>query len=238
MLTKLKNCLSRFNIKYALFLSILIHGILIQDLLILEFDKAESNKELMNFEAILLSTNIPEPLPPSTEQDAKEADSEIAEEPEPEIPGEPEPEIPEDNAVAVKKEITSVEPEPAQQQQEAAVPAPEPAKIPEIGEDDTRNAGLIALDDFSRQLAMHIAKYKKFPRIAQRRGWQGEVVLQVKLTGQGQLIEKKLRKSSGFRVLDQEGLNMIDRAMPFPVPPSILSGRTFTILVPIKFTLL
>lgn len=231
MLTKLKNCLSRFDIKYALFLSILIHGILITDLLILEFDKAESNKELMNFEAILLSTNIPEPLPPSTEQDAKEADSEIAEE--------PEPEVPEDNAVAVKEEVEpEPEPEPAQQQQEAAVSAPEPVEIPEIGEDDTRNAGLIALDDFSRQLAMHIAKYKKFPRIAQRRGWQGEVILQVKLTGQGQLIAKKIRQSSGFRVLDEEGLNMIDRAIPFPTPPSILSGRTFTILVPIKFTLL
>lgn len=229
MLTKLKNCLSRFDIKYALFLSILIHGILITDLLILEFDKAESNKELMNFEAILLSTNIPEPLPPSTEQDAKEADSEIAEE--------PEPEVPEDNAVAVKEEVEP-EPEPAQQQQEAAVSAPEPVEIPEIGEDDTRNAGLIALDDFSRQLAMHIAKYKQFPRIAQRRGWQGEVILQVKLTGQGQLIAKKIRQSSGFRVLDEEGLNMIDRAIPFPAPPSILSGRTFTILVPIKFTLL
>jgi protein TonB len=229
MLTKIKNCLSRFDIKYALFLSILIHGILITDLLILEFDKAESNKELMNFEAILLSTNIPEPLPPSTEQDAKEADSEIAEE--------PEPEVPEDNAVAVKEEVEP-EPEPAQQQQEAAVSAPEPVEIPEIGEDDTRNAGLIALDDFSRQLAMHIAKYKKFPRIAQRRGWQGEVILQVKLTGQGQLIAKKIRQSSGFRVLDEEGLNMIDRAIPFPTPPSILSGRTFTILVPIKFTLL
>jgi periplasmic protein TonB len=111
-------------------------------------------------------------------------------------------------------------------------------EVPEIGEDDTRNAGLIALDDFSRQLAMHIAKYKKFPRIAQRRGWQGEVILQVKLTGQGQLIEKKLRQSSGFKVLDEEGLSMIDRAIPFPTPPSILSGRTFTILVPIKFTLL
>ena len=229
MLTKLKNCLSRFDIKYALFLSILIHGILITDLLILEFDKAESNKELMNFEAILLSTNIPEPLPPSTEQDAKEADSEIAEE--------PEPEVPEDNAVAVKEEVEP-EPEPAQQQQEAAVSAPEPVEIPEIGEDDTRNAGLIALDDFSRQLAMHIAKYKKFPRIAQRRGWQGEVILQVKLTGQGHSIAKKIRQSSGFRVLDEEGLNMIDRAIPFPTPPSILSGRTFTILVPIKFTLL
>lgn len=229
MLTKLKNCLSRFDIKYALFLSILIHGILITDLLILEFDKAESNKELMNFEAILLSTNIPEPLPPSTEQDAKEADSEIAEE--------PEPEVPEDNAVAVKEEVEP-EPEPAQQQQEAAVSAPEPVEIPEIGEDDTRNAGLIALDDFSRQLAMHIAKYKQFPRIAQRRGWQGEVILQVKLTGQGQLIAKKIRQSSGFRVLDEEGLNMIDRAIPFPAPPSILSGRIFTILVPIKFTLL
>ena len=229
MLAKLKNCLSRFDIRGAIILSILIHGILITDLLILKFDKAESSKELMNFEAILLSKNTPEPLPPSTEQATEEADSEIVEE--------PEPEIPKDSAVAVKEEITPVEPE-VKQRKESAVSAPEPVEVPEIGEDDTRNAGLIALDDFSRQLAMHIAKYKKFPRIAQRRGWQGEVILQVKLTGQGQLIEKKLRQSSGFKVLDEEGLSMIDRAIPLPTPPSILSGRTFTILVPIKFTLL
>lgn len=229
MLAKLKQYLSRFDIKDALVLSILIHGILITDLLILKFDDAKKNKESIDFEAVLLSKNIPEPIPPSEEQASEKPESEVSEE--------IETEVPEENSVPVKKEITPTEPEPAQQQ-ESSVSAPEPVEVPEIGEDDSRNAGLIALDNFSRQLAVHIAKYKKYPRIAQRRAWQGEVVLQVKLTGQGQLVSKILRKSSGFRILDQEGLAMIDRAIPFPTPPSILGDRVFTILVPIKFTLL
>ena len=230
MLAKLKNYLSRFDIKDAIVLSILIHGILITDILILKFDEAENSKKTMNFEAVLLSRDVPEYVPPSEEQDLQKSESEIVDE--------IEPEAPEENAVPVRKEITPVDPQPAQQQQKSAASAPEPVDTPEIGEDDLRNTGLIALDDFSRKLAVHIAKYKKFPRIAQRRGWQGEVVLQVKLTGQGQLISKSLRKSSGFRFLDEEGLNMIDRAIPFPAPPSILIGKIFTILVPIKFTLL
>ncbi|MFQ3342390.1 MAG: protein TonB [Porticoccus sp.] len=230
MLAKLKDCLSRFNIKDALFLSMLIHGILITDLLILKFDKAESSKELMNFEAILLSKSVLEPSPPLAEKASEEADSKIVEE--------FEPEITKDNIASIQEEITPVEPESVQQQQESAVSAPEPVETPEVGEDDARNAGLAALDDFSRQFAMHVAQYKKYPRIAQRRGWQGEVVLQVKLTHQGKLITKELKKSSGFKALDKEGLDMIDRAAPFPAPPSILSGKIFTILVPIKFTLL
>ena len=229
MLIKIKHYLSRFDIKDALVLSILIHGILITDLLIFKFDDAKKYKESIEFEAVLLSKNIPEPIPPSEEQASEKPESEVSEE--------IETEVPEENSVPVKKEITPTEPEPAQQQ-ESSVSAPEPVEVPEIGEDDSRNAGLIALDDFSRQLAVHIAKYKKYPRIAQRRAWQGEVVLQVKLTGQGQLVSKILRKSSGFRILDQEGLAMIDRAIPFPTPPSILGDRVFTILVPIKFTLL
>jgi len=230
MLVKLKQYLSRFDIKDALVLSILIHGVLITDLLIIKFDEAEKSKESLDFEAVLLSKNIPEPIPPAEEQSSEKPESEVIEE--------IESEVPEENSVPVKKEITPTEPEQARQEQESSVSAPEPAEVPEIGEDDSRNAGLIALDDFSRELAIHIAKYKKYPRIAQSRGWQGEVVLQVKLTGQGKLISKILRKSSGFRILDQEGLSMIDRAIPFPAPPSILNGRTFTILVPIKFTLL
>ena len=136
------------------------------------------------------------------------------------------------------EEEKPIEPEPIKQKQAPVPPAPEPVLVPESGEDDTRNAGLIALDDFSHELALHIAKFKEYPRVAQRRGWQGEVVLEVKLTGRGELIKKRVRRSSGFKVLDNEGMEMIDRAAPFPAPPNILAERTFTILVPIKFTLL
>jgi protein TonB len=76
-----------------------------------------------------------------------------------------------------------------------------------------------------------------YPKIAQMRGWQGELVLEVKLNGDGELISSKIVKGSGFDVLDNEGLEMVRRASPFPVPPEILKGKSFSILVPIRFKL-
>ena len=102
---------------------------------------------------------------------------------------------------------------------------------------DVKNAGEAALHDFSHILARHIAKFKMYPKIAQMRGWQGELVLEVKLNGDGALISSKIVKGSGFDVLDNEGLEMVKRASPFPVPPEILKGKSFSILVPIRFKL-
>ncbi len=102
---------------------------------------------------------------------------------------------------------------------------------------DVKNAGEAALNDFSNILARHIAKFKMYPKIAQMRGWQGELVLEVKLNGDGELISSKIVKGSGFDVLDNEGLEMVKRASPFPMPPEILKGKSFSILVPIRFKL-
>jgi protein TonB len=69
------------------------------------------------------------------------------------------------------------------------------------------------------------------------RGWQGDIILEVKLNGNGELIASKIVKGSGFDVLDNEGLDMVKRASPFPLPPEILKGKSFSILVPIRFKL-
>jgi protein TonB len=76
-----------------------------------------------------------------------------------------------------------------------------------------------------------------YPKIAQMRGWQGEVVLELQLSQDGQLTSSKVIRSSGFDVLDSESLEMVKRASPFPVPPEILKNRSFNILVPIRFKL-
>ena len=109
--------------------------------------------------------------------------------------------------------------------------------VPVKSNADVRNEGEIALTDFSNILARHIAKFKQYPKIAQMRGWQGEIVLEVQLNGEGSLISSKIKKGSGFEVLDNEGLEMIKRASPFPIPPEILKGKSFSILVPIRFKL-
>ena len=65
MLNKIKNYFRRFGIKDAIIASLLVHLTLITDIYIINFDKVEKEQELVEFEAILLSKNIPEPPPPS-----------------------------------------------------------------------------------------------------------------------------------------------------------------------------
>ena len=82
-----------------------------------------------------------------------------------------------------------------------------------------------------------LEKHKQYPRIAQMRGWQGEVILELLLDGNGKLKSKKVISSSGFDALDKQALDMVEKAAPFPMPPEALRGNQFSIRVPIPFKL-
>jgi protein TonB len=51
------------------------------------------------------------------------------------------------------------------------------------------------------------------------------------------VISVKIKKSSTYEVLDNEALEMIKKASPFPAPPESLRGKNFNVLVPISFKL-
>ena len=110
-------------------------------------------------------------------------------------------------------------------QETKTVNAPSPEKI------------TAATNDYSSLLAAAIAKYKQYPKIAQMRGWQGLIIIELQLNPQGTVIYSQIKKSSGYDVLDQEALEMIKRASPFPQPPEALRSKNFTVLVPISFKL-
>ncbi|NCA24938.1 MAG: energy transducer TonB, partial [Betaproteobacteria bacterium] len=93
-------------------------------------------------------------------------------------------------------------------------PAPAPAPIapppaPAI-DDAAARAGYI------RGLSAAVAKQKRYPRLAQQRGWQGEVMLHVVVDASGRLLDVSVERSSGFEALDREALEMVRRAAPFP----------------------
>ena len=69
------------------------------------------------------------------------------------------------------------------------------------------------------------------------RGWQGEAVVELQLDGSGKILSSKIQQPSGYEVLDKQALEMVMRATPFPPPPAVLSGQSFTLLVPISFRL-
>lgn len=104
-------------------------------------------------------------------------------------------------------------------------PAPSQADM-----DDARN-------QYGNSLWGAISKQKKYPKIAQMRGWEGEVIVELQLDGNGKLKSKRIAQSSGHETLDKQALEMVEKAMPFPLPPEVLRNNSFTITVPVPFKL-
>jgi len=128
------------------------------------------------------------------------------------------------------KEI--IKPEPKAQTIE-----PKPISLPKPKNNTASSVINKTIESYSTKLTKAIARQKKYPRIAQMRGWQGEIVLNLEIDGQGNLIKSTIKKKSGFKVLDTEGINMVKRASPFPKPPKGLESRIFNVIVPISFKL-
>jgi len=129
-----------------------------------------------------------------------------------------------------KNAISVAQPTP----KEVAPTAETVSKIPNIVPQEQLTQHL---ESYSSLLANAIAKYKQYPKIAQMRGWQGTVIADLEIDSKGTVISIKIKKSSTYEVLDNEALEMIRKASPFPAPPESLRGKNFNVLVPISFKL-
>ncbi len=112
-------------------------------------------------------------------------------------------------------------------------PPPEPPKKIEPSDNDVNNA----LSQYGSTLGRAIAKHKSYPKIAQMRGWQGECLLDLKIDSSGNVLSANVKESSGHESLDNQALEMVRKASPFPAPPEALRGRSFNITVPVSFKL-
>ena len=139
----------------------------------------------------------------------------------------------------IKEVLTKPEPKPTKPTPIKEIIKPEPIIKPEkITRSKTKNNLTPTIESYSVTLTKAIAKQKKYPRIAQIRGWQGEIIIDLEIDGQGNLIKSKIKQRSKFKILDDEGMNMIKRASPFPKPPKELESLpSFKASVPISFKL-
>lgn len=222
----------------AITCSLLIHGLLIAVLPNIQFDPIKT-PDTLKIELVKKveppPTAKPEPLP----------------EPEPVKPTtEPKPQLlpkPTPAPTAVKNEVTHSPPPPPTEviavapKPEAAsspmppapVVAPEAPKPPVVSQADMDEAR----DKYRSSLWSAISKEKKYPKVAQLRGWQGEAVVELLVDSNGKLKAKKIIQSSGYDVLDKQALEMVEKAAPYPTPPEVLRGDSFTVTLSIPFTL-
>ena len=136
---------------------------------------------------------------------------------------EPAPE-PSPSPPVITAPLKPVEPPPT-----FTAPPPEPVR-PTVDIDAARSA-------YGSLLGREIAKHKQYPKIAQMRGWQGEVTVDIQLDSSGNVQSSTIQKHSGYEALDKQALEMVKKASPFPAPPEALRGSSFNIQVPVTFRL-
>ena len=223
----LNNNLIRFDIKTALIASLVLHAIVVFN----EFVKVNQNPlENLKIEVNLVSE--PKPIePPPVIEKPKPIEPPPVLDPIPEKIEEPIPQdvIPEEDAVPVYEK-------PIQEPVQEVTPRVDQEKI-QREKKQLQQRKMDAVELFTNNLAFHISKFKKYPRIAMRRNWQGMVLVRMVMLDNGNIQSLSIEKSSGYEVLDNEAMKMIERAKPLPKPPDILAGDEVNIYVPVSFAL-
>ena len=174
------------------------------------------------------------PAPPVTEPQPVASPPKVAKpKPPPKVVRpEPVPARPSPFAVAPAPAVTEV-PEPT------AEPAPAPAPAPSVtapgpvaiappappAPPAPDPATLIA--QYRSQFIAAAVRYKRYPPPARDNGWEGDVLVHLEISANGDLAEVKVKRGSGHTVLDEQALDMFRLAAPqVPVPPA-LRGRAF-----------
>ena len=130
------------------------------------------------------------------------------------------PAMPTEIAVAAPR---SAEPTPALP---AATPHP-----------TAQRASTEAIDSYRRQLTDLFAREHEYPRVAAMRGWEGEVRLRLRVARRGQLLGVRVDRSSGFEVLDQDALALLEGHGKLPPLPEALEVAEIEVVVPITYRL-
>lgn len=207
-----------------------------------------------------LKNEVPPPLSvdilqPQRNEPAPSAPQPQAAEPLPEVKPlpVPPPKRPRQNVAKVPPEMTVRQPAPAaavappapqpelltaapEAQSQVSVPAA-PAPAPMLPGSESAPPDPDLLNGYGHALSQAIGRHQRYPRLAQMRGWQGTTTVALKFGRGSTLLSATVHKASGHEVLDEQALEMVKDAQPFPKPPESLRNRDFTVLVPIAFRL-
>lgn len=115
-----------------------------------------------------------------------------------------------------------------------SVAAPAPVSAPESSPAKVQNELLAA---YRQRLSALLAGQQEYPRVAALRGWQGEVLLRLRVARKGNLLGVELDHSSGFAVLDQHALSMVEALAGLPPLPDALQANEIQVVVPINYKL-
>lgn len=180
----------------------------------------------------------PTPPPPPVQPQEPEPQPKLTEAPKPKLaiaPPKPKPKPRPPKPVEPKPQL-----KPQDQPPQDSPPAPVAAADakPAAAQQAAVSAPSKATRSWQSQLLSHLARYKRYPEDARRRGIEGQVRLRFVLDGKGQVLSYALAERSGSASLDRATLEMIRRAQPLPAPPAeMLQNGQLEIVAPFVYSL-
>ncbi|MBB2494108.1 energy transducer TonB [Aquipseudomonas ullengensis] len=178
---------------------------------------------------------LPKPVPPPTP-----VVKPVEPEPQPKIIEAPKPKI------VIAKPKPRPKPKPQEPKPEVKPEPTPPQDVPTVAKDEKAaapqqapvSAPTQAQVSWQSKLLGHLAKYKRYPEDARRRGLEGVNRLRFVLDANGKVLSFSLVGRSGSASLDRATLEMIRRAQPLPAPPAdMLQNGELEIVAPFVYSL-
>jgi len=96
-----------------------------------------------------------------------------------------------------------------------------------------------ALALYGQALSELFARQQRYPRLAEMRGWEGDVLLQLRIARKGALLDVQVSHSSGFDILDRSAMQLVQGSPLPPLPAALGQGGDdeLKITVPIHYRL-
>lgn len=161
-------------------------------------------------------------------------------------PPRPKPQPPKPKIVKKPEALPKLPPKPVETQVATAPPSVSGVEG-KAGTQTSRNAGNAnnstgggipgELVDYMSVLQAWLEKHKEYPRGARLRRIEGTTLLYFVMDKRGTVIDFRIQKSSGFKILDREVEEMIQRAQPLPQIPEDMNRDRLELVVPVQFML-
>lgn len=88
------------------------------------------------------------------------------------------------------------------------------------------------------QLQTGLSRYLVYPPLARSRGWEGTVLLELRVESDGHLDKIRVERSSGYAVLDHSALNSLNRLGRLAEASAWLDGRSVDMQLPVIYRLI
>ena len=87
------------------------------------------------------------------------------------------------------------------------------------------------------ELRDQLSRYLTYPQRARRRGWEGEVLLELDISTQGQLQNIQLVHSSGYAPLDRSALKSLSQVDKLHLPSTAILQQAVSLQLPVVYRL-